>query len=317
MHDDISPADRRPARPFAAAWNSAYLLLTFTALFWAGNSIIARGARELVPPAALSFWRWTMALAILLPIAWPYLKRDAAALRRAWPMVVVLGTLGIGAFNTLLYTGLQTTEAINALLLQSMQPGLILLFGVLAFGERTRPLQILGIVLSIAGALTIIAKGDPAILRALAFNRGDVVIAGAVVVWAVYSVLLRKRPAIHPISFLSATIAVGVVAVLPVYLWELASGRFIVSRPESWMAIGYVSVFPSLIAYLFFNRGVELIGSAAAGLYLNIMPVIGAGLAMIFLGEALHPYHIAGVALIAAGITSAGRSRAAPPASPS
>lgn len=283
-------------------WAAPYLLLTCTALFWAGNSIVARGARELVPPLALSFWRWTLALLLLLPLAWPHLRRDAAELRRSWLTLIVLGALGIGAFNTLLYSGLQTTSAVNGLLLQSLQPGLILLLGALLFAERTRLLQVLGILLSIAGASAIISKGDLGALLGLEVNRGDLIIGCAVMVWSLYSVLLRKRPQVHPLSFLAATLAVGVASVLPFYLLEIASGRLIQDRAESWLAIGYVCVFPSLIAYLCFNRGVELIGSASAGLYLNIMPVMGALLAALFLGEAIRPFHIAGVALIGAGI---------------
>ena len=293
------------SRLLAAAWTSPYLLLTFTALFWAGNSIVARAARDLVPPVALSFWRWTLALLLLLPVAWPHLRKDADALKRSWPMVVVLGALGIGAFNTLLYTGLQTTSAVNGLLLQSIQPGLILLLGVVLFGERARVPQVLGMVLSIVGALVIVARGDPGSLLSLGANPGDLVIACAVVIWSIYSVLLRKRPAVHPLSFLALTMAVGVAAVAPFYVWEVAGGRLIDARPGSWLAIAYVCVFPSLIAYLFYNRGVELIGSAAAGLYLNVMPVIGAILAVLFLGEDIHAYHFAGVTLIAVGILCA------------
>ena len=292
-------------RPVAKLWAAPYVLLTFTAMFWAGNSIVARGAREVVPPLALSFWRWSLALLILLPFAWPHLRRDADVLRRSWKTVLMLGVLGIGSFNTLLYTGLQTTSAVNGLLLQSLQPGLILLLGALLFAEPTRPLQVLGIALSIAGALIIISQGDPATLLGLKFNPGDLIIGVAVMIWSLYSVLLRKRPKVHPLSFLAATIAVGVTAILPFYLAEIASGRLIETRPESWLAIAYVCLFPSLIAYLCFNRGVELLGSATAGLYLNIMPVMGAVLAAIFLGESIRWFHFAGMALIGAGIACA------------
>ncbi len=299
------------SRPSALAlligrvWAMPYILLTFTALFWAGNSIVARGAREYVPPLALSFWRWSLALLILLPFAWPHLRRDAANLRSAWKWLLVLGVLGIGAFNALLYTGLQTTSAVNGLLLQSLQPGLILLLGALLFAERTRLVQMLGIALSFMGALTIISKGDLSALLALPMNRGDLVIGVAVLIWSLYSVLLRKRPQVHPLSFLAATVAVGVIALLPFYLAEIANGRLIESRPESWLAIAYVCIFPSLIAYLCFNRGVELLGSATAGLYLNIMPVIGAVIAVLVLGEAIRWFHFVAMALIGTGIVCA------------
>ena len=286
-----------------------YLLLTLTALFWAGNSIVARGARELVPPAALSFWRWALALLILLPLAWPHLRRDAARLRAGWKPLLVLGVLGVGAFNTLLYNGLQVTTAVNGLLLQSMQPGLILALGVMLFAEPVGRMQLLAIFLSILGAIVIIGEGTPETFAAMRYNSGDLVIGAAVICWSLYSVLLKTRPVVHPLSFLAATVIVGLLAVLPFYLAELASGRLIENRSESWLAIGYVGLFPSLIAYLCFNRGVELLGAAPAGLYLNIMPVIGAALAALFLGEAIRWYHLVGMVLIGVGILcSAGRA---------
>jgi drug/metabolite transporter (DMT)-like permease len=288
-------------------WSRPYLLLSFTALFWAGNSIVGRAARDIMPPVALAFWRWALALVLLLPFAWPYLKRDFSKLKMSLNWVLLLGVLGIGTFNTLLYTGLQTTTAVNGLLLQSMQPALILMLGVIVFGERVRLLQILGIVLSIIGALMIILRGDLKALVELQFNLGDLVITAAVIVWSFYSVLLRKRPEVHPLSFLAATFAVGVVVIFPLYVAEIASGRMIESRSESWLAISYVCLFPSLIAYLFFNRGVELLGSASAGLFLNIMPVIGALLATYLLAEPIYWFHSLGMVLIGIGIFSATR----------
>jgi len=296
--------------PAAALWSRAYPLLSMTALFWAGNSIVGRAARELVPPAALSFWRWTFALALLLPLAWPHLKRDWPVLRAHWPVMAILGALGIGAFNTLLYSGLQTTTALNSMLIQSAQPALILMLGGLVMRDRTSARQIAGVLVSLAGVLMVIARGDLALLLALRLNAGDAIIAFAVLLWALYSVLLRKRPPVHPLSFLAASIMVGLVVIAPVYLMELASGRRIVPETGSALAIAYVSVFPSFLAYLFFNRGVELIGSAATAQFMNVMPLMGAGLAMLFLGEALHLFHVAGLALVLAGIWVAGRPAA-------
>lgn len=294
--------------PIGALWSRAYLLLTFTALFWAGNSIVGRAARDLVPPAALSFWRWSIALALLLPLAWPHLRRDWPALKARWPIVLLLGTLGIGAFNTMLYTGLQTTTALNSMLIQSAQPALILIVGALVMRDRTSPRQIAGVLVSLVGVLAIVARGDPGALLALRLNAGDAIIGAAVLLWALYSVLLRRRPIVHPLSFLAASILVGVAVIAPVYAVELWAGRRIVPTGDSALAIAYVSIFPSFLAYLFFNRGVELIGSAATGQYLNVMPLMGAGLAMLFLGEALRPFHVAGLALIVAGIVIAGKA---------
>ena len=292
-------------------WSRPYLLLTFTALFWAGNSLVGRAARDVMPPVALAFWRWTLALVILLPFAWPYLRRDFGVLKKEWKWLLALGTLGIGGFNTLLYTGLQTTTAVNGLLLQSLQPALITLLGAWVFREAVRGPQIIGIALAMMGALLIVLGGDLAALAKWQFNPGDLVICTAVVVWSFYSILLRKRPAVHPLSFLAATFLIGMMVIAPFYLAEIARGRVMAHQPESWLAIAYVGLFPSLIAYLFFNRGVELLGSAAAAMYLNIMPVIGAGLAALLLSEPIRWFHVLGVLLVGSGIAAAAR-RAVP-----
>ena len=301
-----------PGAGLAGLWARPYLLLTLTAACWAGNSIVGRAARDFVPPIALSFWRWALALLLLLPLAWPHLRRDWPVLRAHWPIMILLGMLGIGSFNTLLYSGLQTTTALNAMLMQSAQPALILLIGALLMKERTTARQIAGVAVSLAGVLTIISRGDLQALLALRLNGGDAIIGFAVVLWAVYSVLLRRRPPVHPLSLLAGSILIGIVAIAPFYAGELVQGRRIVAARESVLAIGYVAVFPSFLAYLFFNRGVELIGSAATGQYMNVMPLIGAGLAIAFLGEELHLFHVAGLFLVIAGIFVAGRSMQAP-----
>lgn len=293
----------------APLWNSAYVLLSFTALFWAGNAIVARGARDLVPPVALAFWRWGIALALLLPFAWRHLKQDLPTLRQSWRMLLVLGILGIGAFNTLLYSGLQSTTALNAMLLQAAQPALILLAGALLLGDRTTGRQIIGVVVSLLGVLVVLSRGDLRQLLAIHINGGDAIIGVAVVLWSIYSVYLRKRPAIHPLSFMAATLIVGLLFILPFYLRELSSGWLIVPTIDSVLAIAYVSVLPSLAAYLCSNRGVELIGPAATGQFLNVMPLIGAGLSVLFLGEAFRLFHLAGMLLVGVGILLSGSPR--------
>jgi drug/metabolite transporter (DMT)-like permease len=197
------------------------------------------------------------------------------------------------------------------MLIQSALPALVLVVGAVVMGDRTGVRQIAGVLISLAGVLAIIARGDPAMLWDLRLNIGDAIISVAVLLWALYSVLLRRRPAVHPLSFLAASMIVGIAVIAPVYAHELWSGRLIVPAAGSALAIAYVAIFPSFLAYLFFNRAVELIGSAATGQYMNVMPLMGAGLAMLFLGEALHLFHVAGLALIVAGILVAGRPPAA------
>jgi drug/metabolite transporter (DMT)-like permease len=287
---------------FRRLWSNAYLLLTFTALFWAGNSVVGRAARDLVPPVALAFWRWLVAFLLIMIVAAPHLKRDRAVLVAKWPAVLALGLLGVAAFNTLLYSGLQFTTALNGLLIQSAQPPLILLAAFLLFRERASLAQIGGVLLSLAGVLVIVAGGSLDVLLQLRFNPGDALILVAALLWVLYSVLLRFRPEVHPLSFLAVTFAIGWLFILPIYAAELIGGRRIMVAPESFAALAYVAIFPSLLAYACFNRGVELIGAGRAGIFLNLMPVFGALLAVGLLGERFTLAHAIGMALIGAGI---------------
>lgn len=281
---------------------SPYLLLTLANLFWAGNWIVGRGMRDDVPPIALSFWRWVIALACLLPLAWPYLKRDRALLRAGWRWLVLLGILGTCLYNALTYLGLQRTEAINGLLLNSFIPVVIVALAWACQGKRLRGSEALGIAISFVGVLAIVARGDPRNLLLLTLNIGDVWILLSVIAWAAYTLLLPRRPAVHPLAFLFAIAAIGTLATLPIYLFELSTGRHIIHSTESWLAITYAGVFPAFLGFIFWNKGVEQVGASRAGLFIHLLPAFGILLAALFLGERLLGFHFAGIALIFGGI---------------
>lgn len=301
------------------SWNSAVLLLVVTNLFWAASLVVARAVHELVPPVALAFWRWLIALVLVLIVAWPQLRRDWPTLLRQWPLVLLLGTFGIGAYNTVTYLGLQTTTALNALLMQSATPLVILLCSLLLFRERPSLAQVVAVGISLAGVLVIAARGSLAALLHLSLNRGDAFILLGIAIYALYAALLRRRPQVHPLSFLAATFAVGTANLLPFYLWERASGAVLHATPGALLAIAFIGIGPAFIAYLFFNRGVELIGANRAGHFLHLMPLFGSLLAVVALGETFRMYHIAGILLIAGGILLASvrlpipRAAAVPP----
>ena len=281
---------------------SPYLLLTLANLFWAGNWIVGRGMRDDVPPIALSFWRWIIALACLLPLAWPYLKRDRATLVASWRWLAVLGILGTCLYNALTYVGLQQTEAINGLLLNSFIPIVIVALAWIFQGKRLRPLETAGIVASLAGVIIIVARGDVATLARLTLNIGDIWILLSVVAWAAYTLLLPKRPNVHPLAFLFAIALIGVTATLPFYLLELANGRHITGSTNAWLAIAYAGVFPAFLGFIFWNKGVEQVGASRAGLFIHLMPAFGILLAAAFLNERLMNFHFIGIALIFGGI---------------
>jgi drug/metabolite transporter (DMT)-like permease len=292
------------------AW--PYLLLALAVLFWAGNIVVGRAEREVLPPIAFNFWRWALAFAILLPFALRDLVLARGVIRREWKILVLLAATGITTFHSAIYIGLSQAPAINGALYFATSPLFFVLLTRLLFGERIRLRQGLGIALSMVGAATVIARGDLATLLGLRLAVGDLWLLLAVAIWALYSVLLQRRPAdLPPLALLAAIIAIGLVLLLPLYALELAAGRHITLGLESVLSIGYVSLFASVIAYIFWNRGVREVGPNPAGVMLNLMPVFAAALAIAFLGERLEPYHWLGAGLVLAGILLARRRHAA------
>lgn len=284
-----------------------YLLLIMAVLFWAGNFILGRAFHTEIPPVALAFWRWVGAALLVTWPALPHLRRDRQVLLDAWPAVLLLSFLGIAAFNTLAYSGLQYTQAINAFLLQSMMPVLIVLFSFLIFREKVTRLQSLGILVSLCGAVLIVAQGDLERLQSLSFNRGDLLVFTAIACYAGYSVMLRKRPPAHPLAFIAATFWIGSFFLVPLYLWETLTVASIRLNLSTLLVLAYVMVFPSIVSYLCFNRGVELVGANRAGLFIHLMPVFGGLMAVVFLGEVFGWYHGIGIVMIGLGIYLATR----------
>lgn len=280
-----------------------YLLLTLTALFWSGNMVLGRGIRADVPPLALAFWRWAIAFLLVLPLALPHLKTQWPLLKRGWRPVLLLGLLGVGGYNTFAYLALQTTTATNAVLLNSFIPVATIAISWAFLGKHLKPLAAFGVAVSLAGALTIVARGELDVLLHLNLNIGDLWMLGAVAVWAIYTVGLAWRPAgVHPMLALAAFTLVGLAALFPAYLWEMAQGRTINVHAGSLLSLAYVGIFPSFVGYIFYNRGVAEVGANKASLFIHLMPVFGTLLSVVFLGEIPHPYHYAGIALIFAGI---------------
>ncbi|MFD1787349.1 DMT family transporter [Sphingomonas floccifaciens] len=280
----------------------AYAMLAAAMLFWAGNAIAGRLVRDDIPPATLSLLRWTGALAILLPFAWSKLVRDRAILLAGWPRVVAIGLLGVASFNALYYLGLHDTTASNGLLLQALIPALVLVCDRLIFGTRPGWGAVAGVAISTIGVGIIVFRGDPALLTGFVLGRGDALILTAVVIWALYTSLLRTKPAAHPLAFLAAIFMVGLVALIPLAIAEIVSGATIRATPTALGVIAYVAIFPSLLSYLLFNAGVAAIGAGRAGQVINLMPLFGALLAAVLLGERLRAYHAVGMAMILAGL---------------
>lgn len=291
-------------------------------VLWAGNSIVGRAVRFDVPPLTLAFVRWFGASLILAPFALHHLRRDWAAIRRGWKAIALLGLVGVGGFNAFLYAGLRYTTATNALLLQAAVPAMVMVLDRVFFGVRSVGLQKLGVACSIFGVAIVVFEGDLARALRLRFGTGDLLILVSVLVWALYTVLLRLRPAVSPTSFVAATFFVGVLAMAPFAAHDWIVGDHVRWSPKVLGAFAYICVLPSIVSYFIFNSATATVGPARAGQAITLMPIFGAFLSAALLGEALHPYHFVGMALILLGIglsiltlrgqASAGAARASP-----
>ncbi|WP_444460023.1 DMT family transporter [Rhodobacter capsulatus] len=287
-----------------------WAVLALPPLFWAGNFIVARASRGEWPPVALSFGRWSIALIALLPFAWPWLRRDWPLYRRYFGRILLLTLPGVAAFNSLVYWGLQTSTATNGMLLNSTIPLLIMALGALFWGQRLGLWAILGLIVSTLGVAVVILQGSWERAAALDFARGDLIIFAAMVAWALYTMGLKTFPAeVNRIGLLAVQIALALPILAPFLVWEISSGRVPVWTPASIGALVYIGIVPSVLAYLFYTKAVEMAGPARAGQFIHLLPVYGAILSAAFLHEPLHLYHAAGFGLILGGIVLAGRGK--------
>ena len=304
-----------PAAQPAAHWlmSRPYLLLSLAPLFWAGNAVVGRAIAGHFPPITLSILRWSMAFIIALPFAWPHLVRDWPAIRERLGLMMVLSFTGISIFNSLQYWALEYTEALNALLIQSSGPLFVAIWSLLLLGVRLTWAQAFGILVSLCGVLTILLRGDIGALSKITLNKGDIMFLVALAIFGFYSALSVKRPAIHSLSFLAFTFGFGALCLIPAFALELATRPMAQFTVQNVAVLAYVAVFPSILSYLCFNRGIELIGANRAAPFFHLIPVFGSAMAIVFLGEKLRLFHLAGYALVLAGVVIAARRPLANP----
>ena len=291
--------------------NQPYLLLSITALCWAGNAIVGRLAAGHIPPVTLSFLRWSFAFLIILPFAWKHLVRDWAAIRSRLGIMILLSITGIGAFNTLQYWALEHTQALNTLLLQSAGPLVVAVWSLLLLGVRLTLAQAAGVLLSMAGVFVILLHGDLTTLSKIDFNIGDLIFIVALAIFGIYSVLSLKRPDIHGLSFVAFTFGAGAACLIPLFIWELFARPPMQIDTANLLTLAYVALFPSTIAYLCFNRGVQLIGANRAAPFFHVVPVFGTVMSIVFLGEHPQAFQFIGFALVLTGVFVASRKASA------
>lgn len=291
------------------------LILALAPLMWSINVTLARGQHDILPPVGLSAVRWGLAAAVMLAFTWRSVWAQRALFLAHWKLMVLLALTGVASYNTIAYAALHLTSALNLVIVNSTAAMFTALFAWAMLGIRPTGRQGVGIGVSMLGALVIVTRGQPALITGLGHDMGDLLALLATAVWAVYSVLLRRRPAaMDPMATLTVLFVLGWLMLLPLWAWEISSGQVMPITPVTVSIVIYVGLFASCLAYWAWNRGVALLGASTASQYIHLIPVFTSGLAVVFLGERFALYHVAGIGLIIAGLWWAGalgKSRAA------
>ncbi len=288
----------------------AYVLLVVTTMCWAGNHVVGRwmaADTPPVPPGGLSVMRWLIAALVLLPFGWRHIVSDWPRISERWGIVLFLGLLGGAGFSFTQYYALRYTSVVNVGVMNSIGPAFIILAGMAIFGDRVRLGQIVGIAVSLVGVMVILMRGDLGVLGTLGFNGGDLIAIINMGIFAVYSACLRLRPPMHGLTFMTLMSVIASVGSVPVMVAELLAGEVIRPSGPTIVAVIYTGLFTSVAAYLAWNAGVARLGAQRAGAFLHLVPLFGAFLAVVILGEPPRWFHAVGLVLIVAGVTVAAR----------
>lgn len=287
----------------------AYFGLILATIFWAGNVIVARGVADSIPPVALSFWRWFIAMILVLPFTGKSIWAQRLIIKDNWKYLLLLAALSVGFFNTLLYLSAHTTDAANIGLINSSMPVMVTLIAWLVLGAAPSKTKVLGIIFALVGMFVIVSQGDLNRLLTLQLQVGDLYMVLAVLCWSVYSVLLKRHPVpLAGLEFLATQIVLGVLVIVPMYVTEFALvGGFAFHYQQHLAPILYVAIFPGLLAYGLWNFGVQHLGPQSAAMSAYLVPIFVALLAWWLLKEAPAPYHLYGAIFILGGVYLATR----------
>jgi drug/metabolite transporter (DMT)-like permease len=283
----------------------AYFVLILTTIFWSGNFIVGKAASMFqIPPFSLNFYRWFFAGLILLPFTYKEIIGKKKYILDNLGLFIILGITSITIFNSIVYYSLQYTQVISGILMISTIPVWIIFISSILNIEKTNIFQILGVILSLTGVIFIITKADLNLTKKMDFNKGDLSMVIAMFSWAIYSALLkRKKYEISQISFLEVIIICGLIFLIPIYFIEMSKGHIIILGKPFYLTLAYVVFFPGLAAFFFWIKGISIIGANRAGVFLHLMPIFGAIMAMIIFDEQFMFYHFLGAIFIIAGIT--------------
>ena len=291
--------------------NLAYLILILTTIFWSGNFIVGKAASTYqIPPFSLNFYRWFFAGLILLPFTFKELIEKKKYIFDNIGFFAVLGITSITIFNSIVYYSLYYTQVISGILMISTIPVWIIFISSILNIEKTNIFQIIGVIFSLTGVIFIITKADLNLIKNLDFNKGDLSMVVAMFSWAVYSALLKsKKYEISQFALLQVVIITGLIFLIPIYFIEMYLGHLIVLGKPFILTLTYVVLFPGLAAFFFWIKGISLIGANRAGIFLHLMPIFGAAMAMIIFDEKFMYYHIFGAIFIVAGIALSNKKK--------
>lgn len=285
--------------------NLAYGLLVLTTIFWSGNFIVGKAASFYqIPPFSLNFYRWFFAGLIILPFTYKEIISKKKYVMENFGLFVILGITSITIFNSIVYYSLYYSQVITGVLMISTIPVWIILISFFLKIEKTNSYQIIGVALSLLGVISIVTKIDLELIKNLNFNKGDISMVIAMLAWAIFSSLLKKKKyEISQISLLQVVIIFGLMFLLPIYLIELYLGNTIKLNKPFYLTLTYVVFFPGILSFLFWIKGISIIGANRSGIFLHLMPIIGTILAMMIFKEQFMYYHLIGAIFIIAGIS--------------
>ena len=291
--------------------NLAYVLLVLTTLFWSGNFIVGKSASMYeIPPFSLNFYRWFFAGLILFPFTFNEILNKKNYILENLGFFIILGITSITIFNSIVYYSLYYTQVISGVLMISTIPVWIIFISTILKIEKSNIFQIFGVILSLTGVIFIITKADLRLIKNLEFNKGDLTMVIAMFAWALYSALLKKKKyEISQIALLQVVIISGLVFLVPIYFIEMSLGNLITLDKPFYLTLAYVVIFPGLASFFFWIKGISIIGANRAGVFLHLMPIFGAIMAIIIFDEKFMFYHFLGALFIIAGITLSNKNR--------
>lgn len=283
-------------------YGNAFVMLTLTTLFWGGNTIAGRLAVGEVSPMMVVFLRWLIVAAIFVPLFWSRIRSDWPLMRPYFARMILMAAFGFVGFNSLFYIAATQTTAVNLGIIQGSVPIIVLIGSVIAFGTKVRVLQVLGILLTLVGVTIIAAQGSLDVLLALAVNPGDGYMLLSCVLYSGYALALRDRPKISGLTFFAVLSGISVLASIPGLIFEVSTGTARLPSFDGWLVVLYIAVFPSCLSQIFFMRGVDLIGPARAGVFVNLVPIFAAALAVTILNEPFKWHHGVALTMVLGGI---------------